>query len=62
MNFKNTPFSIFNKERKEMEQLKKAYVKRVQSEIESYKIFEDEDEKDTIQSQDVLMIDRISIQ
>ena len=34
---------------------------RFQSEIESYKYIEEEDKVDTIQVQDVLMLDRISI-
>jgi len=34
----------------------------VQSEIESYKDFEDEYKIDTIQSKDVLMLDRILIE
>ena len=32
-----------------------------QSEIESYKDPEDEEKRDTIQAQDILMLDRISI-
>ena len=44
-----------------MEYIKTIYRRRVQAEIESYKD-EDEDEKsDTIKSQDVLIIDKISI-
>ena len=35
--------------------------KKIQSEIESYKESDNEDKSDTIQVQDVLMIDRISI-
>ena len=40
---------------------KRIYKRRVQAEIDSYKDSEDEDKRDTIQSQDILMIDRISI-
>ena len=62
MNLKTSPFSILNKERREMEYIKAVYRRRVQAEIESYKD-EDEEEKqrDTIKSQDVLILDRISI-
>ena len=61
MNLKTSPFSILNKERREMEYIKRVYKRRVQAEIDSYKDSEDEDKRDTIQSQDILMIDRISI-
>ena len=61
MNLKTSPFSILNKERREMEYIKGVYKRRVQAEIYSYKDSEDEDKRDTIQSQDILMIDRISI-
>ena len=44
-----------------MDHLKRVYQRRVQAEIESYKVPEDEDNRDTIQAQDVLMLDRISI-
>ena len=62
MNLKTSPFSILNKERREMEYIKAVYRRRVQAEIESYKD-EDEEEKkrDTIKSQDMLILDRISI-
>ena len=61
MNLKTSPFSILNKERREMEYIKRVYKRRVQAEIDSYKDSEDEDKRDTIQSQDILMIDSISI-
>ena len=61
MNLKTSPFSILNKERREMEYIKGVYKRRVQAEIDSYKDSEDEDKRDTIKSQDILMIDRISI-
>ena len=61
MNLKTSPFSILNKERSEIDHIKGVYKKRVQAEIDSYKDSEDEDKTDTILSQDVLMIDRISI-
>ena len=44
-----------------MDYIKGVYKRRVQAEIESYKDSEDEDKRDTIQVQDVLMIDRISM-
>ena len=61
MNLKRQPFSILDKERRELDYIKGVYKRRVQAEIESYKDPEDEDNRDTIQAQDVLMIDRISI-
>ena len=61
MNLKNSPFSILNKERRELDYIKGVYKRRVQAEIDSYKDSEDESKRDTIQTQDVLMIDRISI-
>ena len=61
MNFKRSPFSILDKERREIDYIKGIYKKNIQAEIESYKDSEDEDKSDTIQAQDVLMLDRISI-
>ena len=61
MNLKTSPFSILNKERREMEYIKAVYRRRVQAEIESYKDEEEEEKKDTIKSQDVLILDKISI-
>ena len=61
MNFKRSPFSILNKEKREIDYVKGVYKRKIQAEIESYKDLEDEDKSDTIQAQDVLMIDRISI-
>tara|TARA_S200000501_G_scaffold291232_1_gene276405 strand:+ start:258 stop:443 length:186 start_codon:yes stop_codon:yes gene_type:complete len=61
MNYKTSPFSILNKERREIEYIKWVYKRRVQAEIDSYKDSEEEDKRDTIQAQDILMIDRISI-
>ena len=60
MKLKTSPFSILNKERKELEYIKGVYKRRVQSEIDSYKDCEDEDKRDTIQAQDVLMLERLS--
>ena len=61
MYLKTSPFSILNKERSEIDYIKGVYKKRVQAEIDSYKDSEDEYEKDTIQVQDILMLDGISI-
>ena len=61
MKLKNSPFSILNKSRRELEYIKEVYKRRVQAEIDSYKDSEDEDKRDTIQAQDVLMLDRLSI-
>ncbi len=61
MNLKRSPFSILDKDKREMEFIKSIYKKKIQSEIESYKDTEDEDKRDTIKAQDILMIDKISI-
>ena len=61
MNLKTSPFSILNKERRELDYIKGVYKRRVQAEIDSYKHYDDADKSDTIQSQDVLMLDKISI-
>ena len=61
MNLKRSPFSILDKDRREMDYIKGVYKKKIQAEIESYKDPEDEDKRDTIQAQDVLMLDKISI-
>jgi len=61
MNLKISPFSILDKDKREMDFIKGIYKKKIQSEIESYKDTEDEDKRDTIIAQDILMIDKISI-
>ena len=61
MNLNKSPFSILNKEKREIDYIKGVYKRKIQAEIESYKDPEDEDMKDTIQAQDVLMLNRISI-
>ena len=61
MNLKRSPFSILDKNRREMDYIKGVYKKKIQAEIESFKDSEDEDKRDTIKVQDVLMLDRISI-
>ena len=42
---------------REIDYIKKVYKRRVQAEIESYKDSEDENKRDKIQVQDVLIID-----
>ena len=54
-------FLILNKEKREIDYIKGVYKRRVQAEIESYKDIEDEEKRDTIQAQDVLMLDMVSI-
>ena len=61
MNLKRSPFSILDKERGEIDYIKRSYKKKIQAKIESHKYSENQDNKDTIQAQDVLMLDRISI-
>ena len=50
-----------NKENREIDYIKGVYKRKIQAEIKSYKDSEDEDKRDTIQAQDILMLDRISI-
>jgi len=61
MNLKRSPFSILDKDKREMDYIKGVYKRKIQAEIESYIDPEDEDKRDTIQAQDVLMLDRIPI-
>ena len=61
MNLKRSPFSILDKERREIDYVRDVYKKNIQAEIESYKDTEDKEKNDTIQAQDILMLDRISI-
>ena len=61
MNLKRSPFSILDKDKREMDYIKGVYKRKIQAEIESYKEAEDEDKRDTIQAQNVLMLDKISI-
>ena len=42
MNLKRSPFSILDKDKREMDYIKGVYKKKIQSEIESYKDIEDE--------------------
>ena len=61
MNLKKSLFSILDKDRREMDYIKGVYKKKIQAEIDSFKDTENEDKRDTIQVQDVLMLDKISI-
>ena len=61
MNLKRSPFSILDKGRREIDYIKGIYKKKIQAEIESYKDSDDQDKRDTIHAQDILMLDRISI-
>ena len=61
MNLKRSPFSILDKDKREMDYIKGDYKRKIQAEIESYKDPEDEDKRDTIEAQDVLMLDKITI-
>ena len=61
MNFKRSLFSILNKDRREIDYIKLVYKGRVQAEIDSYKDTEDENKRDTINTQDVLMLDIVSL-
>ena len=61
MIFKRSPFSILDKDRREMDYIKGVYKKKIQDEIESYKDSNEEDKRDTIQAQDILMLNKTSI-
>ena len=61
MNLKKSLFLILDKDKREMDYIKGVYKRKIRAEIESYKDPEDEDKRDTIKAQDILMLDRISI-
>ena len=61
MNLKRSPFSILDKDKREMDYIKGVYKRKILAEIESYRDPEDDDKRDTTQAQDVLMLDSISI-
>ncbi len=61
MRLRKSPFTILKKERREMDYIKRVYKRRIQAEIDSYKNSEDEDKRDSIKVQDILMLDMISI-
>ena len=53
MNLKRSPFSILNKDKREMDYIKGVYKKKIQAEVESCKYPQDEDKRDIIQAQDI---------
>ena len=59
MILKNSPFSIQNRNRGEIDFIKSVYKERIQSEIDTY--FDQEKDPDTIKVQDILYIDKVSI-
>ena len=59
MILKNSPFSIQNRKRGEIDYIKSVYKERIQSEIDTY--FDQEKDPDTIKVQDILYIDKVSI-
>ena len=61
MNLKRWPFAILNKEKREIDYIKGFYKRKIQAAIESYQDAEVKEKGDTIQAQDILIIDRISI-
>ena len=61
MYLKRSPFSILHKDRREIDYIKGVYKRKIQAEIESYNDAVDEEKRNTIQAQDVLILDRISI-
>ena len=61
MNLKRSPFSILDKDKREMDYIKGVYKRKIQAEIESYKDPENEEKRDTIKAQDILLLDRIAI-
>ena len=61
MSLTTSPFSILNKKRREMDYINVVYKRIAQSQIESNKGTKDEDKRDIIQYQDILMLDMISI-
>ena len=61
MNLKRSPFSILNKEKREIDYIKGVYKRQIQAEIESYKDPDGEEKIDLIKAQDLLILDRISI-
>ena len=60
MNLEIFPLSIIYKEKREMDYIKGVHKRRFQSEVESYEDSEDEDKRDSIKVQDILIIDRVS--
>ena len=54
MNFKRSPFSILDKDKREIDYIKGVYKEKIQAEIESFKDSVDEYKRDKIQAQDVI--------
>ena len=61
MKLKTSPFSILNKERREIEYIKGVYKRRIQAEIDSYNDSEEVDKRDTVKIQNVLILDNVYI-
>ena len=61
MKSKRSTFSVLNKERRGIDYIKGIYKRTIQAAIESSEDPAVEDKRETIQAQDVLMLDRISI-
>ena len=61
MNFKRSLFSILNKDRRKMDYIKLVYKRRVQAEIDSYKNTDDKNKIKIINTQVVLIIDKVSL-
>ena len=61
MNFKRLLFSILNKDRREINYIKLVYKRRVQAEIDSYKNTDDKNKIKIINTQVVLIIDKVSL-
>ena len=59
MFLKNSQILILNKEKKDVEYVKNVYKKRIQIEADSF--INQEEQPDTIVSQDILYVDRLFI-
>ena len=59
MILRNSPFSIPNKNRCEIEYIKDVYRNRIQSEIDTY--FDQEEKPDSIKVQDIIYLDKVFI-
>ena len=59
MILKNSPFSIPNKNRREIEYIKCVYRERIQSEIDTY--YDQEERPDSIQTQDIIYLDKVFV-
>ena len=57
----NSPFSILNKNRREIEYIKEVYKRRIQSEIESHESLDQLKNKPEIKTKDILFLEKISI-